>query len=115
MCPTADQHGNCAEDEQTAPPFLQRHTSRRTLHAAVALRRNRTALVMSNKRGVPNPVPQSRVMVEQRQKGGDALGSPLWPARANSGGISRSSALSGFAPDSGRWAARAGKIGRYPP
>src|ERR1700726_2786333 len=61
MCPGADQHGNCAEDEQTAPPLLQRHKFRRYLHAPVALRRNKTALVMSNKRRRSQPVPQSSV------------------------------------------------------
>ena len=71
MCRSADQHGNCAEDEQTAPPLLQRHKFRRYLHAPVALRRNKTALVMSNKRRRSQPIPQSRVMVEQRQKGGN--------------------------------------------
>src|SRR5260221_9492740 len=55
VCPAADQHGKCAKDEQTAPPFLQRHKFRRTLHAAVALRRNRTALVMSTKRRRSQP------------------------------------------------------------
>jgi len=40
--PAADQHRHCANGEQTAPQF-------RYLHAPVALRRNRTALVMLKK------------------------------------------------------------------
>jgi hypothetical protein len=71
---TADQHVHCAKDEQTAPPFLPRHKFRCCLHAAVVLRCHRTGAVMSGKCRHSQPRAHSRVMVEQRQKGGGALG-----------------------------------------
>jgi len=55
VCHTADEHGNRAKGKQTVPQFLERHRFRRYLHAAVVLP-SRT---------------RSRVMVEERQKGGD--------------------------------------------
>jgi hypothetical protein len=33
LCPTADQHGDCAKGKQTAPQLLQRHDFRHHLHA----------------------------------------------------------------------------------
>src|SRR5260370_41434800 len=71
---TGDQHRNHASREQTAPQSLARHKCRCYMHAAVVLRRNRVALVMSSKCRDSLPVPPGRVMVEERQKGGDARG-----------------------------------------
>jgi hypothetical protein len=73
VCGTAGQHTNCAKRKQTTPQLLQRHEFRRYLHAAVVLRRDRTAVVMLNIRPPLLTRSPARVMVEERQKGGGAL------------------------------------------
>jgi hypothetical protein len=73
---SADQHRNCAKDEQTARPLLRRHTFRRTLHVAVAPspQPNRPRDVRRMPAFLTGTL--SRVMAEQRQKGGGVTGRP---------------------------------------